>query len=51
MKTTILAKLRSWEFILFVLVIVMLLVAASVVPGFTRPFSVSTGLATFAPRP
>ena len=27
----------------------VLLVAATPVPGFTRPFSISTGLATFAP--
>jgi rhamnose transport system permease protein len=43
------AKLRSWEFILLVLVVVVLVVAAATVPGFTRPFSISTGLATFAP--
>ena len=49
MKTAILTRVRSWEFILFVLVVVLLLVAAAVVPGLTRPFSVSTGLATFAP--
>ena len=49
MKSIIVTKLRSWEFILFVLVVLMLVVATAVVPGLTRPFSVSTGLATFAP--
>jgi len=48
-KTAIFSRLKSWEFILLVLVVVLLLVAAAVVPGLTRPFSVSTGLATFAP--
>lgn len=43
------ARLRSWEFVLLILVVVVLVVAAAVVPGFTRPFSISTGLATFAP--
>ncbi|MGI8457154.1 MAG: ABC transporter permease [Propionibacteriaceae bacterium] len=49
MKTALATALRSWEFILVILLVAMLLIAGSVVPGLTNPFSISTGLATFAP--
>lgn len=49
MKAAIASGVKSWEFILLILVVVMLLLASAVVPGLTNPFSISTGLATFAP--
>jgi rhamnose transport system permease protein len=49
MKAAVAAGLKSWEFILVILVVVMFILATAVVPGITNPFSVSTGLATFAP--
>ncbi|MEO7060572.1 MAG: ABC transporter permease [Lapillicoccus sp.] len=49
MKTAIAAQLKSWEFILLVLVVVAVIAASTAVPGFAKPFSISTGLATFAP--
>lgn len=49
MKTAITARFKSWEFILLMLVVVTLILATAVVPGFAKPFSISTALATFAP--
>lgn len=49
MKAKLIAQLKSWEFILLILVVVTLVLASAVVPGFTQPFSISTALATFAP--
>lgn len=49
MWDTVKDRMRSWEFILLLLVVAVLVTAAAVVPGFTRPFSISTALATFAP--
>jgi rhamnose transport system permease protein len=49
MRSAITARFRSWEFILLVLVVVTLVLATAVVPGFANSFSLSTALATFAP--
>lgn len=49
MWPTVKAKLGSWEFVLLLLVLLVVVLAAILVPGFTRPYSISTGLATFAP--
>jgi rhamnose transport system permease protein len=48
-KTVLLDKIKSWEFVLVLMVAVVVLLAVALVPGFASPFSVSTGLATFAP--
>ncbi|MEU0493966.1 ABC transporter permease [Mycobacterium sp. NPDC006124] len=49
MFDAVVAKFKTWEFVLLVLVVAMLVAASALVPGFTRPFSISTGVATFAP--
>lgn len=49
MLDALVSKFKTWEFVLLVLVVSMLLAASALVPGFTRPFSISTGIATFAP--
>ncbi|MDQ2825657.1 MAG: ABC transporter permease, partial [Actinomycetota bacterium] len=49
MRSAITARFKSWEFILLVLVVATLVLATATVPGFAKPFSVSTALATFAP--
>ena len=49
MRSAVVTRLKSWEFVLLILVAVALVVATATVPGFADPFSISTALATLAP--
>ena len=49
MRAALMSRIASWEFVLVLMVAAVVTLAVALVPGFASPFSISTGLATFAP--